>query len=123
MSSSFRTRAHRRNFFSRDDLRNSNRTFPAATLALGTEASVAGITAWRVNDVVAYDRMRESASALTSLLLQSSSATTEERSGARTELAQLRHDLLSLDGYDRVAVGELAARIDNRIAELKGSFT
>lgn len=84
---------------------------------------MAGITAWRVNDVVAYDRMRESASALTSLLLQSSSATTEEPSDVRAELAQLRHDLLSLDGYDRVAVGDLAARIDNRIAELKGLFT
>lgn len=83
---------------------------------------MAGITAWRVNDVVAYDRMRESASALTSLLLQSSSAATADCSGARTELAQLRHVLLSLDGYDRVAVADMAARIDNRIAELMESF-
>lgn len=87
-------------------------------LALGGE--VAGTSAWRVNDVVAYESMREAATRLAALLLAPArhSVETSERSGA--ELAQLRHDVLTVDGYDRAAVAAIARRIDARIGELAG---
>lgn len=81
---------------------------------------MAGTSAWRVNDVVAYEAMREAATRLAALLLASTrhGVETSERSGA--ELAQLRHDVLMVDGYDRAAVAALARRIDARIGELAG---
>jgi len=74
---------------------------------------LAGTSAWRVNDVVAYDVMRESATTLTALLLES---VTDDAGVA--ELAELRRAVLNVDGYDRVQVGALASSINYRIAEL-----
>ena len=56
-----------------------------------------GISRWRVNDVVAYDRLREAAVnafALLGNVIQSDSQRADE---ARAELADLREDVLSVD--------------------------
>lgn len=79
---------------------------------------VARISAWRVNDAVAYEAMRESATLLTSLLLQSSIESSEPSAAALSELQQLHRDILDMDAYDRVAVNSLADRIAVRTAEL-----
>lgn len=79
---------------------------------------VARISAWRVNDAVAYEAMRESATLLTSLLLQSSIESSEPSAAALSELQQLHRDILDVDGHDRAAVNSLADRIALRIAEL-----
>lgn len=70
---------------------------------------MAGISAWRVNNVVAYDAMRESATFLTSLLLTRTAA---------EEIAEWRRRVLTCDGFDREAVAMLTIAIDDRIAEL-----
>lgn len=82
---------------------------------------VAGISAWRVNDAVAYDAMRESATLLTSLLLRASREGALLPPQADSEITQLRQAVLGVDGYDRAAVSSLAARIADRIADLTGS--
>lgn len=76
------------------------------------------MSAWRVNDAVAYEAMRESATLLTSLLLQSSLERSGPSAAALSELQQLQRDILDLDGHDRAAVNSLADRIVIRIAEL-----
>lgn len=96
--------------------RNSPIPFSAARLRLAQEAELAGISAWRVNDVVAYEAMRESATTLTALLLGVASSV-----DATAELAQLRSEVLGVDGYDRAAVVALATRISERILELSES--
>lgn len=73
---------------------------------------MAGISAWRANDVVAYEAMRESATTLSALLL---------RSSADIEVRELRDAVVGVDGYDRAAVSALAAHIRSRIAELTES--
>jgi hypothetical protein len=73
---------------------------------------LAGISAWRANDVVAYEAMRESATTLSALLL---------RSSADIEVGELRDAVVGVDGYDRTAVSALAAQIRGRIAELTES--
>lgn len=79
---------------------------------------MAGISAWRVNDVVAYEAMRESATLLTNLLLRSSIEDTGPSAAALSELRQLYRDILDVDGHDRAAVKSLADRIAVRVAEL-----
>lgn len=75
---------------------------------------MAGISAWRANDVVAYDLMRESATTLMALLSQSAaSGLGAERS--RAEIAQLRREVLSVDGFSRDAVATLAVQIETRM--------
>lgn len=74
---------------------------------------------WRVNDVVAYDLMREAA-ARAMALLSVAAQSGDSGHDARRELAQLRREVLAIDSYDRAAVATLAARIDQRIRELEG---
>jgi len=92
----------------------------ASTLAdtIREGGRVAGISAWRVNDAVAYEAIRESATLLTSLLLQSSIERSGPSAPALSELQQLQRDILDVDGHDRAAVNSLADRIAVRIAEL-----
>ena len=76
------------------------------------------MSAWRVSDVVAYDLMRGGATRLTALLLSSADADPGASAGATGEVAQLRHDVLTVDGYDRAEVQALALRINKRIDSL-----
>ena len=65
--------------------------------------------------------MRESATMLTSLLLGATHLWPAEPDAAQADIAQLRHDVLAVDAYDRVAVAALTARINSRIADLSGA--
>lgn len=77
---------------------------------------MAAPAAWRANDVVAYEAMRESATALIALLLRRAT----DGSDPLGEATKLRQDVLEVDAYDRAAVTALAARIAHRAAELSG---
>jgi len=77
-----------------------------------------GRSAWRVNDVVAYEAMRESASLLLSLLVSSSAADRADGDSTAGEIESLRSDVLNAQSYDRAAVSSLSTRIEDRIAEL-----
>jgi hypothetical protein len=70
---------------------------------------------WRVNDVVAYDVMRELASAVQSRLLE---LTSDGDESARAELIALRRATFAVDGYDRAAVETFTLRLQQRDTEL-----
>jgi len=72
-----------------------------------------------VNDVVAYDAMKEVATTLTALLFASGDHGSAGSDSVRAELADLRQDVLTVDGYDRGAVAELAVRIRDRVTQLR----
>lgn len=74
-----------------------------------------GQSLWRVNDVVAYDVMRELASAVQSRLLELARGGDES---ARAELIDLRRTTIAVDGYDRAAVDSFMQRLQQRDAEL-----
>lgn len=74
---------------------------------------------WRVNDVVAYDLMREAAARAMALLCAAAQSG-DSGAEARRELARLRREVLAVDAYDRAAVAAVSARIDQRIRELEG---
>ncbi|MGC5173339.1 hypothetical protein ACLQ2Q_22075 [Microbacterium sp. DT81.1] len=81
---------------------------------------MANLSAWRVNDVVAYEVMREVAGTLTAHLWNVARSGGERAVDARRELAQVRSELLAVDGYDRRAVDALTARLRARTPELPG---
>ncbi len=70
---------------------------------------------WRVNDIVAYDVMRELSASLQARLLD------RVRSGddsALTELREVRRTTLAVDGYDRSAVDAFTQQLQGRDTEL-----
>ncbi|OJX65516.1 MAG: hypothetical protein BGO95_10670 [Micrococcales bacterium 73-13] len=70
---------------------------------------------WHVNDVVAYDAMRELASTVQARLIHL------ERQGdpaARAELIEVRRATLAVDGYDRAAVDDFTQQLTRRHMEL-----
>jgi len=73
---------------------------------------------WHVNDVVAYDVMRELSSSVQARLLDRVRAGDES---ARTELLEVRHDTLRLDGYDRASVDAYTQQLQQRDDELAGA--
>ena len=70
---------------------------------------------WHVNDVVAYDVMRELAGSVQSRLLELARDGDES---ARAELIDLRRSTIAVDGYDRAAVEAFMRRLQQRETEL-----
>jgi hypothetical protein len=73
---------------------------------------------WHVNDVVAYDVMRELSSSVQARLLD------RVRGGddsARAELVEVRHHTLHLDGYNRASVDAYTQQLQLRDNELAGA--
>lgn len=73
---------------------------------------------WHVNDVVAYDVMRELSSSVQARLLDRVRAGDEF---ARTELLEVRHNTLHLDGYDRASVDAYTQQLQQRDDDLAGA--
>lgn len=70
---------------------------------------------WHVNDVVAYDVMRELSSSVQARLLDRVRAGDDS---ARAELLEVRQSTLHLDGYDRASVDVYTQQLQLRDAEL-----
>jgi hypothetical protein len=73
---------------------------------------------WHVNDVVAYDLMRELSSSVQARLLD---LVREGDSSAAQALIEVRRTTLAVDGYDRGAVDAYAQTLQQRDAELARS--
>ncbi|MBO1740734.1 hypothetical protein [Leifsonia sp. TF02-11] len=72
-------------------------------------------SSWHVNDVVAYDLMRELSSTVQSRLVEN------RRRGdaaAHDELLEVRGATLAIDGYDRAAVDAYTQQLQRRDAQL-----
>jgi hypothetical protein len=72
---------------------------------------------WRVNDVVAYDVMRELSGSVQARLLDRIQRGDES---ARTDLQDVRLATTHLDGYDRVKVDAYTQQLGLRAVELAG---
>jgi hypothetical protein len=70
---------------------------------------------WRVNDVVAYDVMRELAVSVQAHLVE---RVRQGDESARAELLEMRRTTNAVDGYDRAAVDLYTQRLESRDAEL-----
>lgn len=73
---------------------------------------------WRVNDIVAYDVMRELSSSVQARLLDRIRAGDDS---ARAELFDVRQGTLQLDGYDRASVDAYVQQLQQRDDELAGA--
>lgn len=70
---------------------------------------------WHVNDVVAYDVMRELSSSVQARLLDRVRVGDDS---ARAELLEVRRNTLHLDGYDRASVDAYTQQLQLRDSEL-----
>jgi hypothetical protein len=70
---------------------------------------------WRVNDIVAYDLMRELANSVQARLVE---RVRQGDESAHTELLEVRRTTNAVDGYDRAAVDQYAQHLQVRDAEL-----
>lgn len=70
---------------------------------------------WRVNDIVAYDVMRELSSSVQARLIDRVRDGDED---ARTEVLEVRRTTLAVDGYDRLAVEAFTKQLQGRETEL-----
>ena len=70
---------------------------------------------WRVNDIVAYDVMRELSASVQARLIE---RVRDGDPSARTELLDVRRITLAVDGYDRTAVDAFSQQIQARDTEL-----
>lgn len=77
----------------------------------------AGQSAWRVNDAIAYDEMRDHASALASQLLQGA----QPGGAALDSVISLRAQVNAIDGFDRVAVDRFTAELESRGSNAAGN--
>ena len=79
-------------------------------------------SAWRANDVVAYDAMREAANTVIALLLRVADSAAIDDTGAVVEAAAIRQQTFHVDGYDRAAVDAFRERLEDRIVELSAGL-
>lgn len=81
---------------------------------------VADQSAWRANDVVAYDSLRDAVSTAIATLLRLADDGTLEVGQAVREAAAIRRELFDVDAYDRDAVDSARATLEQRVADLTG---
>ena len=75
-----------------------------------------GDSAWRADDAVAYEELREVSAAVVSLLV---SRQRPDRAGAIAEAAHVRQCVLEVDGFDRQAVDSALATMTQQLAILR----
>ncbi|MDL9978592.1 hypothetical protein [Microbacterium candidum] len=78
-------------------------------------------SAWRTNDVVAYDAMREAVNTAIALLMRLADEGAMLQRIANEEAAEIRREMLLVDGYDRTAIDAARATFDARVANLAGA--
>lgn len=76
-------------------------------------------SAWRPDDIVAYEEMRDLAISVQSLLIARARQDNGLAIGARAEATQIRCDTLAIDGFDRKAVDARTRRLALRLLELR----
>lgn len=112
---------HRSNCASKWAPKIPSLTFSVRRLNCSEEAEVAQASAWRVNDAVAMDAMREDSATLVALLLSIARSGGPNAATAREELSEIRRDVLSVDGFDRRTVDALSVQFRERIRVLRSA--
>lgn len=78
-------------------------------------------SAWRVNDIVTYEAVREAASAAIAAVLRLAADGALLHQRAVAEASAIRRELLDVDAYDRSALDAALERFRDRAAEYSGS--
>ncbi|GAA1961871.1 hypothetical protein GCM10009776_25710 [Microbacterium deminutum] len=78
-------------------------------------------SAWRANDIVAYDRLRATANVAIALLFQLVDDGAMTASAASAQAAEVRNEVLRVDGFNRAAVDAAQTGLDTRIGALGGT--
>jgi hypothetical protein len=76
-------------------------------------------SAWRPDDIVAYEEMRDLAIAAQSILISRARRDLSQTTAARAEAARLHRETLAVDGFDRKAVDAQTRLLALRLAELR----
>ncbi|KHK98848.1 hypothetical protein LK09_08245 [Microbacterium mangrovi] len=76
-------------------------------------------SAWRPDDIVAYEEMRDLAVETQTLLIDRARRGGQDAEDSRAEASNLRHETLAVDGFDRSAIDEQTRRIAQRLIELR----
>ncbi|HWV36302.1 MAG TPA: hypothetical protein VNZ55_11765 [Thermomicrobiales bacterium] len=74
-------------------------------------------SAWRANDIVTYDAVRDAANAAIAAVLRLADDGAIVHTKAVAEISTIRRDLLLVDAYDRCALDALLERFTNHTAE------
>ncbi|WP_127817853.1 hypothetical protein [Microbacterium sp. CPCC 204701] len=77
-------------------------------------------SAWRANDIVTYDAVREAANAAIAAVLRLADDGAILHENAIAEASAIRRELLEVDAYDRTALDALLVRFSSRAAEHSG---
>jgi hypothetical protein len=77
-------------------------------------------SAWRANDLAAYDAAREAANGAIAALLRHADDGAMLHEHALAEASAIRRELVEVDAFNRSALETLLARMTSRIAELSG---
>lgn len=76
-------------------------------------------SAWRPDDIVAYEEMRDLAMAAQTILIARARRDNARATGARAEATQIQRGTLAVDGFDRKAVDAQTRRLALRLIELR----
>lgn len=76
-------------------------------------------SAWRPDDIVAYEEMRDIAISVQTILIAHARQDNARETGARAEAARVRRETLAIDGFDRKAVDGQTRRLALRLVELR----
>lgn len=84
---------------------------------------IAERSAWRANDVVAYDALRDAVGTAIATLFRLADEGVLEPAAAVREATDIRRLLLDVDAYDRVAVEAARISLEQQLTELTGRMT
>lgn len=76
-------------------------------------------SAWRPDDIVAYEEMRDLAVEAQTILIARARRGGPDAETARTEASTMRRETLTVDGFDRRAVDAQTRRLALRLLELR----
>lgn len=76
-------------------------------------------SAWRANDVVAYDAFREVGNTAIALVLRLARDGVITTDAALSEAADIQRELLEVDAYDRAALDAAHRELDKRVRGLR----
>lgn len=84
---------------------------------------IAERSAWRANDVVAYDALRDAVGTVIATLFRLADDGVLEPAEAVREATDIRRVFLDVDAHDRSAIDAARASVGHQLADLTGRAT
>lgn len=87
------------------------------------DAAAHARSAWRPDDIVAYEEMRDLAVEAQTILIARARQGGTDADDARAEASAVRRETVAVDGFDRKAVDAQTRRLALRLLELRAKAT